>query len=499
MEVKVVRGSIQDIQADTVIVNLFEGATPGGATGAVDKALKGMIADLIAGGDFTGKANEIAVLYPHGAIPARRVIVVGLGKEDAFKLEVVRRASATAVRKARDLNASQVATIVHGAGAGGLQLAAAAQATVEGARLGLYRVPAQKTDEPRQNELQSLTVVEFDAGKLAEIEAGVRVAEAGVQGVVLARDLVNGPPAQVTPTRMAEVAREMAAQCGMQVTIGDRQWAEERRMGGFLAVARGAGEEPRFIVLEYNPGQAEGKPVVIVGKGLTFDSGGISIKPSDKMEDMKSDMAGAAAVLGAMKAVALLKLPLRVIGIAACTENMPDAHAYHPADVITFSNGKTAEVISTDAEGRMVLADALVYARQYQPQAVIDLATLTGACVTALGEVVAAGLFCTDDWLRDRLVSGGTAAHERVWPMPLWDDYKAKIKSLVADMTNTGGRGSGVGSSAIFLKEFIDYPWAHIDMAGMALYSKLQETPYIQMGASGYGVRLLVEVLRNWS
>jgi leucyl aminopeptidase len=236
-----------------------------------------------------------------------------------------------------------------------------------------------------------------------------------------------------------------------------------------------------------------------VGKGITFDTGGISLKLAEKMEDMKSDMAGAAAVLGAMEVVGRLDLPLRVIGITPCTENMPDANGYHPADVITISNGKTVEIISTDAEGRMILADALVYAQQYKPKAVVDLATLTGACVIALGEMVAAGIFCTDDWLQDKLVASGAAAHELLWPMPLWDDYREKIKTISADMMNTGGRFGGVGTSAIFLKEFTDYPWAHLDIAGMALITKkVLETPYMPLGGTGFGVRLLVDFLRKW-
>jgi leucyl aminopeptidase len=229
--------------------------------------------------------------------------------------------------------------------------------------------------------------------------------------------------------------------------------------------------------------------IVLVGKGITFDTGGISLKPVANMGAMKSDMGGAAAVLGTMNVVGALDLPLRVIGITPCTENMPDAYAYRPADVITAGNGKTIEIISTDAEGRMVLADALVYAQGYHPDAVIDLATLTGSCVIALGQDMAAGLFSTADNLRDRLVAAGETTRERVWPLPLWDDYRQAIDSDVADMKNSGGRFGGVATSAIFLKEFTDYPWAHLDIAGMALTEK--GNPYIPRGGTGFGVRLL--------
>jgi leucyl aminopeptidase len=260
-------------------------------------------------------------------------------------------------------------------------------------------------------------------------------------------------------------------------------------------VALGAGEPPAFIVLEHNADRADLPTVVLVGKGITFDTGGISIKPGERMGDMKSDMGGAAAVLGAMEAVGRLGLPLRVIGITPCTENMPDANAYRPADVITASNGKTIEIISTDAEGRMVLADALVYAAQYEPAAVIDLATLTGACVVALGAGVAAGLFCNDDALRDRLLAAADNTYERLWPLPLYEDYRRTIDSQVADMKNSGGRMGGVGTSAIFLREFTSYPWAHLDIAGVALADKAGD--YAPAGATGFGVRLLVEYLRQ--
>ena len=498
MGVTVTQGSIQSSEADTIVVNLFQGLeAPGGAAGAVDEALDGAIGELIAAGDLQGKEGEVAVLYPRGAIPARRVLVVGLGEQDKFGLEQVRRAAAAAIKKARDLQAETVATIVHGAGFGGVEAADAAQATAEGSLLALYRYDAARQEEEEVHNIQSLTVVEFDEGKLEMIRRGVQVAEAVAAGVKLARDLVNEPPNVATPTRMAQAAAEIAEAHDLAITVGGREWAAERNMGAFLAVAQGAGEPPKFIVLEHNGKLEEDVgTIVLVGKGITFDTGGISIKPSKDMGRMKADMGGAAAVLGAMKSVALLDLPLRVVGIAPCTENMPDANAYRPADVIRASNGKTIEIISTDAEGRMVLADGLVYAGRYQPDAVVDLATLTGSCVIALGEHVAAGLFTTEPWLRDQLRAAGEATYERVWPLPLWDDYREKIKSEVADIKNSGGRFGGVGTSATFLHAFTDYPWAHLDIAGVVAHDK--GSAYAPAGATGFGVRLLVEFLRNW-
>jgi leucyl aminopeptidase len=424
--------------------------------------------------------------------------VVGLGVQDELDLEAIRRAAAVAIRRARDLNARDVASIVHGGGAGGLEILAAAQATAEGSLLALYQYDAPKQTEAEEKQIQSLSLVEFDADKVEQVEQGVDLAQATSAGVYLARDLVNMPPNVATPTRMAAEAALIAETYGTRLVIGDREWAAEQKMGAYLAVAKGAGEPPKFIILEHNGNRDDLDTVVLVGKGITFDTGGISLKPSEHMGEMKSDMAGAAAVLGTMKAVGMLGLPLRIIGITPCTENMPDAHAYRPADVITASNGKTIEIISTDAEGRMILADALVYAGRYQPNAVVDLATLTGACMIALGEGVAAGLFCKHESLRERLVTSGDTTHERVWSLPLWDDYRKKIDSDVADMKNAGGRYGGVGTSAAFLKEFTDYPWAHVDIAGMALNEKKDTSPYVPIGGTGYGVRLLVDFLLNW-
>lgn len=497
MKVSVSQGGIQESTADTIIVNLFQGvSSPGGATGAVDGVLGGAISELIANSDLIGKKGEVGVLYPRGDIPALRVLVAGLGKRNNFDLEGVRRTAGTAILKARQLGAKHVATIAHGAGIAGLPAAEAAQATVEGSLLALYRYIAPKQSDEEPGVVESLTIVEFDGGKLPEMQAGANVAEAIAAGTFLARDLVNMPPNVATPTRMAESARQIAETHGMDVTVGGRKWADKRDMGAFLAVARGAGEPPKFIVLEHNRDQNELDTVILVGKGITFDTGGISIKSRQGMGAMKSDMGGAAAVLGAMKVVGMLDLPLHIVGITPCTENMPDAKAYRPADVITASNGKTIEIISTDAEGRMILADALVYAKRFDPAAVVDLATLTGACITALGKGMGAGLFVNEDSLRDRLLSAGRVTHERLWPLPMWDDYREAIKSDVADIKNSGGRSGGVATSAMFLKEFTDYPWAHLDIAGMALSDK--DTPYVPAGGTGFGVRLLAEFLRSW-
>lgn len=498
MNVDIVQGTIERIEADTIIVNLFDDVTtPSGATGAIDQALDGAISELIANGDLSGEMGEVAVFYPRGTIPAKRVLIAGLGKRDGFDIEGVRQASAHAIATARKHKAVHVASIVHGAGVAGLEAETAVQAVIEGTLLALYQYDAPRQKANTQHTIEQISIVEAEESKLEAIRRGVEAGQAIVAGVQVARDLVNRGPNIATPTHMAETAEAIAEADGLKVFIGDREWAQAQGMGAFLAVAQGAGEPPKFVVLEHNSERDDLETIVLVGKGITFDTGGISLKPPASMPLMIADMAGAAAVIGAMKSVALLNLPLRVIGITPCTENMPDAFAYRPADVITASNGKTIEIVSTDAEGRMALADALVYAERYQPQAVVDLATLTGSAVTALGEHMGACLFSTDEALQDQLVQAGEASRERVWPMPLWSEYKEFIKSDFADMKNSGGRGSGVGSSAVFLQEFVKFNWAHLDIAGMAFRAG-GGSAYSSRGATGYGVRLLIEFLRNW-
>ncbi|HLE30357.1 MAG TPA: leucyl aminopeptidase [Anaerolineales bacterium] len=500
MKIAALQGNIAERQTDAIILNLFEGvAEPGGATGAVDKALGGAIRDLIGGGDFNGKLNSTAALYPRGALPAQRIILVGLGKAEKLTLDKVRQASATATQRARALGAERVATIVHGAGVGGLTPEQAAQATAEGAVLGEYEFQELK---PREAEkpLDRLTLVEFDPAKLPAVERGAQAGRIIAESVNFTRDLVNQPPNVCTPEYLAATAEHIAGAhdsltCKVLKTVEMRDLG----MGALLAVASASANPPAFIILEYRPtGVGDAPPVVLVGKAITFDSGGLSIKPAESMPGMKSDMAGGAAVLGAMRAVAALRLPAPVIGLVPATENVIGSGGYRPADVLRASNGKTIEIISTDAEGRLILADALVYANRYKPAAVVDLATLTGACVIALGAHMAAGLFAADESLCQRVQRAGERTGERVWRLPLYEEYREALKSDVAEMKNSAGnRYSGVGVSAAFLKEFAEgYPWAHLDIAGMA-YLDSPKSPWPR-GATGYGVRLLVDMLREW-
>jgi leucyl aminopeptidase len=513
MEIRVIAGSIQSIEDELIVVNLFEDVQePGGATGAVDQVLGGAIRDAAGSGDFRGKRGETLLLYTRGALPASRVLVVGLGREDRLDLNTVREVGAVAARKARDLGVVSYSSIVHGGGQGGLGLEAAAQAVVEGSILGLYRYQELKNEAPDRPDPEQLTLVELHEDQVPSVESGALAGQIIAEAACLARDLVNRPANYATPEELANLAMDMGSEFErMRCQVLTEEDAEELGMGAFLGVAQGSDEPAALIVMEHNP-QPVGEPIdaaeqnydtiVLVGKGITFDSGGISIKPSENMDRMRGDMAGGAAVLATMRAVAELDIPLHVVGLIPATENLPSGRALKPGDVLRAMNGKTIEIISTDAEGRLVLADALAYASEFEPDAVIDLATLTGACVVALGQGVAAGAFTNDEGLLARLMAASETSGERIWQLPLYDDYMDKIESLTADFTNSGGRQGGVGSSAIFLKQFVDdYPWVHLDIAGMSFEERgagPKRPSHLQKGGTGFGVRLLVQFLRDW-
>jgi leucyl aminopeptidase len=499
VEINLKQGNITEIAADLVVVNLFQGVTaPGGATGAVDRALGGAISAVIAAGDFTGKSGETLVLYTRDAIPAPRVLVVGLGEAGKFDLRAARSAAATAARKARDLGAKTWAAIVHGAGIGGLEAGSAAGALVEGTRLGLYRYAGYRSKPPKdwKPDPETLLVVEWSGDHLAAFAAGIARAEIVAQGVNLARDLVNTPANYMPPAVMAERAAALAQETGLTFQALGRAECKALGMGIFMAVAEESEQEPQFIILEHNAGRDDLPTVVLVGKGVTFDSGGISLKPGEEMWKMKGDMAGAAATIAALGVAARLNLPLHVIGLAPCAENLPGGRAQKPGDVFRGMRGKTMEVISTDAEGRMLLADALAYAARYNPAAVVDIATLTGAQAIALGPLAAA-VFCNDEKLAAALVAAAASAGDRRRRLPLYDEYVEAIKSQVADVKNTGGRYSGIGTSAKFIEHFTEgYPWAHVDMASMGLAD--EDKPAQPKGATGYGVRLFTALLEGW-
>ncbi len=507
MNIKVEQGGIQAVTADAIIVNLFKGITePAGATGAVNKALDGAIGELMAGGDLQGKLGETAVLYPRGAISSRRVIVVGLGEADKFDLEAVREASGAAINQAQKVGATSVATIVHGGGVGGLDVTEAAQAVVVGSMLALYKYDAprsKKEDEP-ETQVDSLTLVEFDPSRIDGLETGAHTGQVIAEAVYMARTLVNQPSNVATPTAIAETALAMSAEAGLTCSVYDEEWMRQEQMEVLLAVTQGASQPAQFIVMEHKPDQvadSEAGPVVLVGKGVAFDTGGYSLKPQAGMLGMKGDMGGAAAVIGAMRAIGHLNLPLHVVCLVPTVENVVSATSYKPNDVFIAKNGVSVEIISTDAEGRLILADALCYADTLNPAAVIDVATLTGGKMVALGNRTNA-VFANDDRLNEALLAAGQKSGEPLWRLPIDPVYDRQIKSDVADIKNSGGRYASAVTAARFLAHFIgDWPWAHIDIAGSEQYSNgSDDTPrsYLIKGGTGIPLRTLVECLRNW-
>ena len=396
MEIKVEVGDISQHPAKAIVVNLFEGVKrPRGATSAVDKALGGAISQLIKEGEIKGKLNELTLIHTLGRLPSPRVLVVGLGRQDAFKLDKARDLTATALRHLRRVGASTVATVVHGAGVGGLDPQQCSQAIAEGAVMGLYRFTSHKKKNEDEREIDALSLVEFDRTKAPALRRGVATGRVLAEAANRARDMANEPANCLTPAIMAEHAQTAAQDAGLECEVLEREQMQELGMGALLGVAQGSTQPPKLIVLRYRGAPRRKATLGLLGKGITFDSGGISIKPSAGMQAMKGDMSGGAAVISAMWAIGRLKPRINVTALVPATENMPSGSATKPGDVHRTMSGKTIEVVNTDAEGRLILADALAYADRFAPKAVVDLATLTGACVVALGRGVAAGAFST--------------------------------------------------------------------------------------------------------
>lgn len=497
MELVVVNADCTEHSTPLLVVKIFEGGRGlvGPVTG-VDEALGGQISAVLNRGDFKAKEGQTLLLYPReGSFPAERVLLVGIGKQDSFDLERLRRAAATAVKYARKLGVARLSTIMHHAElvADRITPSAAGRALAEGVELGGYTFTEYKSQDSNESGdgLATVEVLEKVELKAAELEAGVRIGTALARGQNVARTLGNLPGNVATPAYLASRAEEIGQQHGMKVTVLGPAELESEGLRAILAVSRGSVEEPRLIVLEHLKGKAGDRPLVLVGKGLTFDSGGISIKPSAGMEEMKFDMCGGAAVLGAMQAIGELQVPVNVIGIVPASENLVSGAAMKPGDIIRSHLGKTIEVVNTDAEGRLILADALSYARRFDPVAMVDAATLTGSCVMALGHH-ASGAFGNDESLVSEIRAAGDRVGERVWPMPMYDEYREQIKSEYADIKNSGGRWAGAITAAWFLREFVgDIPWVHLDIAGTA-YGE-GKLSYQVKGSTGTPTRLLVD------
>ncbi|MCE5198405.1 MAG: leucyl aminopeptidase [Armatimonadota bacterium] len=482
MNISAIQGSLTDQVCDALIVNLFEGVTqPGGGTGAVDRALDGAITGMIKDEEFEGHLGDTLVVPTCGKLPVRKVVVVGLGKREDFDIRKIMRASAKAIRKCRDFKATTVCSILHGAGIGGIDPRDCAKAVALGTILGAYEYIRLKTENVKPNPISAFNIVEMSGEKLDSISCGIHSAQVLGDAITFTRDMANEPSNVVTPSYLAERAEEIARETGVECAVRDRAWIEQNGMGLLAAVARGSVVEPRFIEMRYTATGAK-KTVAIVGKGITFDTGGYSLKSTDYMYGMKDDMSGAAAVLAAMRAVGREKPNVNVVALIPATENMIGPTAIHPGDVFKSYDGKTVEVNNTDAEGRLILSDAVAYARKLGVDEIIDAATLTGACGIALGRDMS-GIFGTRDDLVENLIKAGKECGELMWRLPLYEDYREFLKSDVADLKNAGSREGAVINGALFIGSFVgDIPWAHIDLSSATVDN---DTDLAKKGSTG--------------
>ncbi len=463
--------------SDAIVVGVREGRVFDQLGASLMERLPWLAAHLD-DAEFTGKVNQVVAVPTGGGVPNRIAVLVGLGPNP--DLENVRRAAGSAARALSKY--STVATTLHSGVAG------ASEAVGLGFTLGAYTYTKHKS-EKKPSKIATVILLEGTADDVAGAMRGGTIAD----GVNIARDLINEPAMGKSPATLADRATAIAAEVGLEIRVLDEKQIESEGLGGLRGVSLGAHNPARLVELRYEPKNAKGF-LAIVGKGIVFDSGGLSLKPADSMETMKTDMSGAAAVFAAMRTIALLKLPVKVVGFAPLTENMPGGSALRPGDVLKIRNGKTIEVLNTDAEGRLVLADGLSLAAEQKPDLIVDIATLTGAIQIALGEKIA-GLFGTDG-ATEKVAAAAASAGERVWRMPMPDDYRKNIDSDVADMKNTGTKYGGAINATMLLKEFVgDIPWAHLDIAGPARATEAEH--YIPKGGTGFGVRTIVELARQ--
>jgi leucyl aminopeptidase len=466
---------------------------------ALDRASGGQIRAAFASGDFSAKKDQMLLLYGGRSLRAKRILLLGLGDASELDTETLRRQAGQAVSQAMSRKARRVALAVPREAAA--TDAPGIQALAEGAVLADYRFEGyRENDENGVGHVSGVSLLLPRGSGLTAARRAARTGSVLAESQNTARQLSDMPGNALPPAELASAARRMAREVGLRVRVLGVPELKRRKMGAILAVGQGSVHPPRLIALEHRPrgrGKAGAAPVCLVGKGITFDSGGISIKPSANMHEMKHDMSGAAAVVGALRACALLELPIPVVGVIGAAENLPGANAYRPGDVVRSMSGKTIEVLNTDAEGRVVLADALHFAcEEFAPSAIVDLATLTGACMMALGGW-ATGLFGNSDALIEIVRSASEESGERAWPLPLFDGHKKAIRSEVADIKNIGGRTAGASTAAAFLSHFVgDTPWVHLDIAGTGWTGEVG--PYQRHGATGVGVRLLLQMLRNW-
>jgi leucyl aminopeptidase len=489
MNVHVQQQSLAALKSDLLAVPVAQDEQTDDRIQALDRALHGSLAEQVSHSGFAGKEGETLLFHTQGRLPSRSVLLWGLGKTDSLERETWRRSAGKVQKEARNQGAKRLAWFFPPDQGRDDVLAA----VVEGTLLSAYTFDKYKSDKNGNPAIEALILAGTDLQKTATLTRALDVAQKTAPGVFLARDLINEPASVSTPTYLAEQAVRLSRGNGLKSEIWRLPKIRSAKLAGLLAVARGSVEEPRFIKLMYKPAGKARKKVALVGKGLTFDSGGLSLKPAQSMETMKLDMSGGATVLGVMHVISQLKPQVQVMGYVPATENMPSGTAQKPGDIIRYTNGKTVEVLNTDAEGRLILADALIQAVHDKPDVIIDLATLTGACVTALGQQIA-GLFSNNEELAEALLGASQETGEPLWRLPLVKEYKEDIKSSVADIKNVGAGSGGAIAAALFLQEFVgSVPWAHLDIAGPAFTSK--DGPYIARGGTGFGVRTLVRYL----
>jgi leucyl aminopeptidase len=504
VEVVASQGDLTTVATDLLVVDAFEGVESfGGVTKAVDEASGGALARILAAGDFKGKFKESVMVHPVSG-PAKRVLLVGLGPVDKLTLDKVRRVSAVVARRARDLGVREAHSVLHGVGGAKLAPRDVAEAMAEGALLGLYKFDAykgvKKSAKDEKPKLARIVILDKRAPAARQAAEGAAVGSILAQATNQCRDWAQWSGDDAAPALYGDRVLALAREHGLKAEVLGKKEMEKLGMGGVLAVARGSVREPRFCVLEHDPPGAK-RTVVLVGKGITFDSGGISIKPADGMENMRMDKSGASAVMGAVVAAKRLGLPLRVVAIAPFTDNLPSGSAYKPGDVVKTMNGKTIEIVNTDAEGRVILSDALHHAGSYKPDAIVELSTLTGGCIIAVGHHAIAGMGNNADLL-DALRAAGQDVNERVWPMPFFEEYGEMIKSSVADVKNSSGRIASSVTAGKFLEHFVgEKPWVHLDIASTAYHegaSPRFNEEYCPEKSTGVGVRLLVRWMRDF-
>lgn len=500
MNIQVTGKALQELTGDALVVSAGrtksadnKGVMLAETAQQVDNLLGGLLKQICTDGEFKGNLGELITVHTMGKLPVKRVVLVGLGSQETLNSQKVRRASATACRHLQNTGAHEISLAIQ-SDAASIDAALLVQAQIEGALTGLYNFKKYFSADDKSNQQAIEKVwVRVTGGQKDVFEQAVRRGIAMAEATNFARDLVNEPPNVLTPTELANRASAMTQQFGIECEILDRPKMQELGMGGLLGVAQGSAEPPKFIILRYRGApESANKGMALVGKGITFDTGGISLKPAERMDEMKGDMGGAAAVIGAMQAIAALKPKVNVTVFVSTTENMPSGTAYRPGDILRIMNGKTIEIVNTDAEGRLVLADALSYAVKEGLSPIIDVATLTGAIVVALGNA-ATGMFCNDPGLRDELIAAGNTAGEKFWPMPLDEEYAEQIKSDIADIKQTGGRGASSITAAKILENFVgDAKWAHLDIAGTSYVDS--KKPHQEKGSTGVVVRTLAEL-----